>query len=80
MFDILARDGVMHLKIPSVSSENYDPKLSQAGFMDLVCALQTQLKTADSALLLASMPRAQRVAVEQLQATAQAYVNVVETQ
>lgn len=61
-----------------MSSSNYDPKLSQAGFMDLVVALQSQLKTADSLLLLSRMPSAQREAALQLGVAANNYVDVVE--
>ena len=56
----------------------YDPKLSQAGVMDLVVALAAQLVTPDSKLLLAGMPHAQREAVYKMQATLKHYVNVVE--
>lgn len=46
--------------------------------MDLVVALQSQLKTDDSVLLLSRMPPAQREAVIQLGVLAKNYVDVVE--
>lgn len=61
-----------------MSISNYDPKLSQAGFMDLVIALQSRLKTADSVLLLSRMPPAQRDAAFQLGVVVKNYVDVVE--
>lgn len=61
-----------------MTSSNYDPNLSQAGFMDLVVALQSRLKTADSVLLLSRMPSDQREAALQLGFLAQNYVDVVE--
>jgi len=48
--------------------------------MDLVCALQTQLRTADALKLLAAMPNAQREAAMQLGNAATNYVNVVQAQ
>lgn len=61
-----------------MSSFDYDPKLSEAGFMDLVIALQSRLKTDDSVLLLSRMPPAQRGAALQLGVVAKNYVDVVE--
>jgi hypothetical protein len=61
-----------------MSIGKYDPKLSQAGFMDLVAALQAQLKTPDTRKLLAGVPPAQREAALQLGAVAKNYVDVVE--
>lgn len=58
--------------------ESYDPKLSQAGFMDLVCALQERLKTPDGTTTLATMPEVQRDAALRLGEAAKAYVDVVE--
>lgn len=58
--------------------QNYDPKLSEAGFMDLVLALQSQLKAADSMRQLSCMPPIQREAALQLGALAKNYVDVVE--
>lgn len=61
-----------------MSSSIYDPKLSQAGFMDLVAALKSQLNFQDSVLLLSRMPPAQREAALQLGVVAKNYVDVVE--
>lgn len=61
-----------------MSSSIYDPKLSQAGFMDLLVALQSQLKTDYSVLLLSRMPPVQREAVLQLGVVAKNYIDVVE--
>ncbi len=63
-----------------MANEKCDPSLSQAGFMDLVCALQAQLKTTDALNLLAAMPNAQREAAMRLGDAATNYVNVVQTQ
>lgn len=56
----------------------YDPKLSQAGFMDLVVAIQAQLEATDATKLMASMPVDQREAARLLDAAAKTYVAVVE--
>lgn len=61
-----------------MSNGSYDPQLSQAGFMDLVCAIQERMKTADSKKILAAMPQAQQDAAWQLEAAAKNYVEVVE--
>lgn len=55
-----------------------DPKLTEAGFMDLVSALKERLKTPDGQKILAGMPEAQRAAAVRLGETAKAYVDVVE--
>lgn len=57
---------------------SYDPKLSEAGFMDLVCAIKEFLKTPESRLALDDMPVAQRDAAIQLGEAARAYVDAVE--
>ena len=57
---------------------SYDPKLSEAGFMDLVCALQERLKTTDGRSTLEEMPEAQRDAAFRLGEAAKAYVNAAE--
>lgn len=61
-----------------MSSSNYDPKLSQAGFMDLVVALKSQLKTDDSMLMLSRMPPALREVALQLGVVAKNYIDVFE--
>lgn len=57
---------------------SYNPKLSEAGFMDLVCAIQEQLRTTDSRKTLDAMPEAQRDAALRLGEAAKAYVDLVE--
>lgn len=57
---------------------NYDPQLSQAGFMDLVCAIQQRMKTADAKKTLAAMPQDQQEAAWQLEAAAKNYVEAIE--
>lgn len=59
-------------------NDSYDPPLSQAGFMDLVCTLQARLKTPESIKTLDAMPQAQRDAARQLETAAKNYVEVVE--
>lgn len=61
-----------------MSNDNYDPTLNNAGFMDLVCALQAHLKNPDEIKLLAAMPHAQRHAALQLDAAAKHYIDVVQ--
>lgn len=61
-----------------MSNRNYDPKLSQAGFMDLVCAIQERLETPDGSKCLGAMSGAQRDAARRLVEAAKAYVDVVE--
>lgn len=60
------------------STGNYDPPLSQAGFMDLVCALQANLKFPCSIKILSTAPQAQQAAALQVGAAAKNYVEVVE--
>ena len=60
------------------STGNYDPPLSQAGFMDLVLALQANLKLPDSIKLLSTAPQAQQAAASQIGAAAKNYVEIVE--
>lgn len=59
-------------------NKTYDPKLSDAGFMDLVCAIQERLRTPDGRKALAAMPEAQRVAAFRLGEAAKGYVDAVE--
>lgn len=61
-----------------MSNGKYDPPLSKAGFMDLLGALQAQLKTPDAITILAAMPEDQHDAALQLGLLAQNYVEVVE--
>lgn len=57
---------------------NYDPKLSEAGFMDLVIALQALLKMPDAKVMLGNIPPAQQKAALQLENAANHYLDVVE--
>lgn len=57
---------------------DYDPPLSQAGFMDLVCALQARLKEPEAMKTLEAMPQAQQDAALRIEAAAKNYVEVVE--
>lgn len=59
-------------------NENYDPKLSEAGFMDLISAIQALLKAPDSCKLLETMAEAQRAAAMRVGEAAKSYVDVVE--
>ena len=59
-------------------NDNYDPPLSQAGFMDLVCTLQILLKTPESIKTFESMSQPQRNAALQLETAAKNYVDLVE--
>lgn len=59
-------------------SKNYDPLLSQAGFMDLVCALIERLEQPESKVLLNSMHQAERQAALQLGTAAKNYIDVIE--
>lgn len=59
-------------------TRKYDPRLSQAAFMDLVVALQAQLNTPDATKILAAMPQDQREAALQLGVLSKNYVDLVE--
>lgn len=59
-------------------NERYDPELSKAGFMDLVCAIQERLNNPDGRKTLEAMPADQRKAAVRIGATAKTYVDVVE--
>jgi hypothetical protein len=61
-----------------MANGKYDPKLSEAGFMDLVLALQQQLKQPDTRKLLATKPPGQVAAIRALERAAIAYVDVAE--
>ena len=61
-----------------MSNRSYNPKLSEAGFMDLVCAIQERLRSTDCLKTLDAMPEAQRDAALRLGVAAKAYVYVVE--
>jgi hypothetical protein len=58
----------------------YDPKLSQAGIMDLIMTLEAQIKDefVNEPRLVARMPHAQSDALEQLQKMCRHYIDVVE--
>lgn len=61
-----------------MSGSNYDPKLSEAGFMDLVCALMARLDQPASKARLEAMHPAERQAALQLGTAARNYLEVVE--
>lgn len=57
---------------------NYDPKLSDAGFMDLIIAIQTLIQSPDGCKCIETMAEAQRAAVQRVGDAAKSYVDVVE--
>ena len=61
-----------------MASQEYDPPLSQAGFMDLVGALEKLLKTEHSLKSLERMPAEQRDAAMRLGDAAAHYRLIVE--
>jgi len=61
-----------------MANEIYDPNLSEAGFMDLISAIQALLNTPDSKKLLEAMPEAQRAAAMRVGEAAKSYVDAVE--
>lgn len=61
-----------------MANSEYDPPLSQAGFMDLIGAILARLKEPDGISTLAAMPQIQRYAALQIGLLAQNYVDVVE--
>lgn len=59
-------------------NESYDPQLSKAGFMDLVCAIQERLNNPDARETLEAMSAPQRKAAVRIGATAKTYLDIVE--
>ncbi|MCY1165278.1 hypothetical protein D9M73_51810 [compost metagenome] len=74
----IEKESSQAIRSATQSNSNYDPPLSQAGFMDLVCALQADLKLPHSLKILSTAPQAQREAALQVGAAAKNYVEVVE--
>jgi hypothetical protein len=72
-----ARNGTR--KTDVLACNKYNPKLGQAGFMDLVVALDAHLKTPDSVALLACMPQDQREAALLLGDVACKYIALIES-
>ena len=60
--------------------DTYNPPLSEAGFMDLILAIQTLLKEPSCTKLLAQMPTQQRAAALQVGLAAKSYVDLLERQ
>ncbi len=61
-----------------IANKYYDPKLSEAGIMDLVVALAKQIETPDSRAIVERMPKARRDAVALLLAACRHYVDTIE--
>lgn len=61
-----------------MGSKDYDPPLSRAGFMDLVCALIKQLELPETKALLNSKHPVEKQAALQLGTAAKNYVEIIE--
>lgn len=61
-----------------MSGSTYDPKLSEAGFMDLGCTMMARLDQPTSKARLEAMHPAERLAALQLATAARNYLEVIE--